>query len=60
MATESSIFYDPFANRTDKFDPLDTVSKFDSKFSKEREAKNGITDSGSNNGEDSQKEVQKL
>lgn len=59
---ESSIFYDPFANRKDdnplnpNFDPLD---KFDSKFLKDREAKkNGLRGSDSNNDDESQHEDQ--
>lgn len=60
MATESSIFYDPFANRADKFDALDrldSVSKFDSKFTKEKESKRDVAGSDSNNGDDSPNEV---
>jgi len=46
---ESSLFYDPFANRKeDKLDPFDSLDK----FSKDREAKKGGRDSGSVDGGD--------
>ena len=54
MATKSDLFYDPFAERTEKPEGLDF------KFSKDREPKNGIGNNGSANGEESQHEEEQV